>query len=203
MLEPALVLRRLQDGNARFVNNLRRSDVLTSPVRRAEVADNHRPFAVILGCSDARVPAEIVFDQGLGDLFVIRVAGNIVAPSQIGSIEFAVERFGLQLVVVLGHSRCGAIDATLEALTHPGQSYSPGLRSIVDRVRPSIEGLLHTELGRDRARLWQEAVRANIRASVNQLRHGSEILERLVLAERVQVVGAEYALDSGEVAFLD
>jgi len=203
MLEPALALRRLQDGNARFVNNLRRSDVLTSPVRRAEVADNHRPFAVILGCSDARVPAEIVFDQGLGDLFVIRVAGNIVAPSQIGSVEFAVERFGLQLVVVLGHSRCGAIDATLEALTHPGQAYSPGLRSIVDRVRPSIEGLLHTELGRDRARLWQEAVRANIRASVNQLRHGSEILERLVLAERVQVVGAEYALDSGDVAFLD
>jgi len=203
MLEPALALRRLEDGNARFVNNLRRSDVLTSPVRRAEVADNHRPFAVILGCSDARVPAEIVFDQGLGDLFVIRVAGNIVAPSQIGSVEFAVERFGLQLVVVLGHSRCGAIDATLEALTHPGQAHSPGLRSIVDRVRPSIEGLLHTELGRDRARLWQEAVRANIRASVNQLRHGSEILERLVLAERVQVVGAEYALDSGDVAFLD
>ena len=203
MLEPALALRRLQDGNARFVNNLRRSDVLTSPVRRAEVADNHRPFAVVLGCSDARVPAEIVFDQGLGDLFVIRVAGNIVAPSQIGSIEFAVERFDVQLVVVLGHSRCGAIDATLEALTRSGQAYSPGLRSIVDRVRPSIEGLLHTELGKDRSKLWQEAVRANIRASVNQLRHGSEILERLVLAGRVQVVGAEYALDTGEVAFLD
>ena len=201
MLEPASALRRLQDGNARFVNNLRRS--LTSPVRRAEVADNHRPFAVILGCSDARVPAEIVFDQGLGDLFVIRVAGNIVAPSQIGSVEFAVERFGLRLVVVLGHSRCGAIDATLEALTRPGQAYSPGLRSIVDRVRPSIEGLLQTELGQDRSRLWQEAVRANIRASVNQLRHGSELLEQLVLDGRVHVVGAEYALDSGEVAFLE
>jgi carbonic anhydrase len=203
MLEPALALRRLQDGNARFVNNLRRSDVLTSPVRRAEVADNHRPFAVVLGCSDARVPAEIVFDQGLGDLFVIRVAGNIVAPSQVGSIEFAVERFDVQLVVVLGHSRCGAIDATLEALTRTGQAYSPGLRSIVNRIRPSVEGLLHTELGKDRSRLWQEAVRANIRASVNQLRHGSEILERLVLAGRLQVVGAEYALDTGEVAFLD
>jgi len=203
MLDPALALRRLQDGNARFVNNLRRSDVLTSPVRRAEVADNHRPFAVVLGCSDARVPAEIVFDQGLGDLFVIRVAGNIVAPSQIGSIEFAVERFDVQLVVVLGHSRCGAIDATLEVLSRTGQAHSPGLRSIVDRVRPSIEGLLHTELGKDRSRLWQEAVRANIRASVNQLRHGSEILERQVLAGRVQVVGAEYALDTGEVAFLD
>jgi carbonic anhydrase len=202
MLEPALALRRLQDGNARFVNNLR-SDALASPLRRAEVADNHRPFAVVLGCSDARVPAEIVFDQGLGDLFVIRVAGNVVAPSQIGSVEFAVERFEVQLVVVLGHSRCGAIDATLEALTRPGQAHSPGLRSIVDRVRPSIEGLLQTELARDRSRLWQEAVRANIRASVNQLRHGSAILERLVLAGRVQVAGAEYALDSGEVTFLD
>ena len=203
MLEPAQALRRLQDGNARFVNNLRRSDALASPLRRAEVADNQRPFAVVLGCSDARVPAEIVFDQGLGDLFVIRIAGNVVAPSGIGSVEFAVERFNVQLVVVLGHTRCGAIDATLEALTRPGQAHSPGLRSIVDRVRPSIEGLLHTGLAQDRSRLWQEAVRANIRASVNQLRHGSEILERLVLAGRVQVVGAEYALDSGEVTFLD
>jgi len=202
MLEPALALRRLQEGNARFVNNLR-SDALTSPVRRAEVADVQRPFAVILGCSDARVPAEIVFDQGLGDLFVIRIAGNVVAPSGIGSVEFAVERFGVQLVVVLGHSRCGAIDATLEAVSRPGQAHSPGIRSIVDRVRPSIEGLLQTELARDRTWLWQEAVRANIRASVNQLRHGSEILERLVLAGRVEVAGAEYALDSGEVTFLD
>jgi len=203
MVEPAVALRRLQEGNARFVANLRRSEAMTSAVRRAEVADNHRPFAVILGCSDARVPAEIVFDQGLGDLFVIRVAGNVVAPSQVGSVEFAVERFGVQLVVVLGHSRCGAIEATLEALSRPGQAQSPGLRSIVDRVRPSIEGLLHTELDRDRPRLVQEAVEANIRASVNQLRHGSEILERLVLAGRLRIAGAEYALDSGQVRFLD
>jgi carbonic anhydrase len=203
MVDPAVALRRLQEGNARFVANLRRSEAMTSAVRRAEVADNHRPFAVILGCSDARVPAEIVFDQGLGDLFVIRVAGNVVAPSQVGSVEFAVERFGVQLVVVLGHSRCGAIEATLEALSRPGQAQSPGLRSIVNRVRPSIEGLLHTELGRDRPRLVQEAVRANIRASVNQLRHGSEIIERLVLAGRLRVMGAEYALDSGQVSFLD
>ncbi|HTS79129.1 MAG TPA: carbonic anhydrase [Myxococcaceae bacterium] len=201
MIDPALALRRLQEGNARFVANLR-TEALTSPVRRAEVAENQQPFAVILGCSDARVPAEIVFDQGLGDLFVIRVAGNIVAPSQIGSVEFAVERFGVQLVVVLGHSRCGAIDATLEALSWPGQPQSAGLRSIVGRVRPAIEGLLSTEVGTDRTRLVQEAVRANIRASVNQLRHGSEILERLVLAGRVQVAGAEYALDTGQVTFL-
>ncbi len=199
MVEPAAARRRLQDGNARFVANLRRTEALSSPLRRAEVADNHRPFAVVLGCSDARVPAEIVFDQGLGDLFVIRVAGNIVAPSQVGSVEFAVERFGVQMVVVLGHSRCGAIEATLEALSRPGQPQSPGLRSIVDRVRPSIEGLLHPGLAEDRARLVDEAVRANIRASVNQLRHGSEILERLVLAGKVEITGAQYGLDSGEV----
>src|SRR5499427_5402697 len=145
MIDPASALRRLQHGNARFVAN-RRTKAMTSPDRRAEVAENQQPFAVILGCSDARVPAEIVFDQGLGDLFVIRVAGNVVAPSGVGSVEFAVERFGVELVVVLGHTRCGAIDATLEALTRPGRAYSPGLRSIVDRVRPSIEGLLQTEL---------------------------------------------------------
>ena len=202
MVETAAALRRLQDGNTRFVANLRRSEALSSPVRRAEVADNHRPFAVVLGCSDARVPAEIVFDQGLGDLFVIRVAGNVVAPSQVGSVEFAVDRFGIRMVVVLGHSRCGAIDATLEALSRPGQPQSPGLRSIVDRVRPSIEGLLNTDLTHDRTRLVDEAVKANIRASVNQLRHGSELLERLLLAGEIEVVGAEYALDTGEVCFL-
>ncbi|HSP19080.1 MAG TPA: carbonic anhydrase [Myxococcaceae bacterium] len=202
MVETAAALRRLQDGNTRFVANLRRSEALSSPLRRAEVADNHRPFAVVLGCSDARVPAEIVFDQGLGDLFVIRVAGNVVAPSQVGSVEFAVDRFGIRMVVVLGHSRCGAIDATLEALSRPGQPQSPGLRSIVDRVRPSIEGLLNTDLTHDRTRLVDEAVKANIRASVNQLRHGSELLERLLLAGEIEVVGAEYALDTGEVCFL-
>lgn len=201
MVDPAVALHRLQEGNARFVANLRRTESMTSALRRAEVADNHRPFAVVLGCSDARVPAEIVFDQGLGDLFVIRVAGNVVAPSQVGSVEFAVERFGVRLVVVLGHTRCGAIDATLEALSRPDQPQSPGLRSIVDRVRPAIEGLLHTELGEDRPRLVQEAVQANIRASVNQLRHGSESLERLVLAGQLEIAGAEYALDSGEVIF--
>jgi carbonic anhydrase len=202
MIDPASALRRLQEGNARFVAN-RRTKAMTSPDRRAEVAENQQPFAVILGCSDARVPAEIVFDQGLGDLFVIRVAGNVVAPSGVGSVEFAVERFGVQLVVVLGHTRCGAIDATLEVLAHPDQPQSRGLRSIVDRVRPAIEGLVAADPGRDRTRLVQEAVRANIRASVNQLRHGSEIVERLVLAGRLQVTGAEYALDSGEVTFLD
>ena len=202
MLEPASALRRLKDGNARFVNNLR-SDALTSPVRRSEVADLQRPFAVILGCSDARVPAEIVFDQGLGDLFVIRVAGNIVASSQVGSVEFAAARFGTRLVVVLGHSQCGAILATLEQLQQPTDHQSRNLRSIVDRVRPSVEGLLATELRHDPGALVRQAIKANIRVSANHLRHGSEVLEQLIQQEGLFVVGAEYSLESGVVDFFD
>ena len=202
MLEPAQALRRLQEGNARFVNNLR-ADALASPVRRAEVADNHRPFAVVLGCSDARVPAEIVFDQGLGDLFVIRVAGNIVAPSQVGSVEFAAERFGTRLVVVLGHSNCGAILATLEEIGRPSTDQSRNLRSIVDRIRPSVEALRARAPEHDAAALVEAAVRANIRASADHLRHGSEILEQLIARDGLLVVGAEYALETGVVDFFD
>ena len=161
------------------------------------------PFAIILGCSDSRVPAEIVFDQGLGDLFVIRVAGNIVASSQIGSVEFAAERFGTPLVVVLGHSRCGAVLATLEELMRPREKQSRNLRSIVDRIRPSVEGLLATELRHDSEALVQHAVRANIRASANQVRHGSDVLEELIEKRRVRVVGAEYSLETGVVDFFD
>jgi carbonic anhydrase len=167
------------------------------------VAAGQHPFAIILGCSDSRVPAEIVFDQGLGDLFVIRVAGNIVAPSLVGSVEFAAERFGTRLVVVLGHSNCGAILATLEELARPGEGQSPNLRSIVDRVRPSIAGLLATELRHDHDALVREAVRANIRASANHLRHGSRILEQLIHTDGLLVVGAEYSLETGMVDFFD
>jgi carbonic anhydrase len=164
---------------------------------------DQEPFAIILGCADARVPAEIVFDQGLGDLFVIRVAGNIVAPSQVGSVEFAATRFGPRLVVVLGHTQCGAILATLEELGRPAESQSRNLRSIVDRVRPSVEALLKTELRHDRETLVHAAVRANVAVSVDHLRHGSEILERLIREEGLAVIGAEYSLETGEVEFLD
>src|SRR5690606_1681146 len=162
-----------------------------------------QPFAVILGCSDSRVPAEIVFDQGLGDLFVIRVAGNIVAPSQIGSIEYAAEVTGARLVVVLGHSNCGAIQATIDELQRPQANRSRNLRSIVDRIRPSVETLFETGLSQDRAALVRFAVRANIRASVDHLRHGSEILERLTAEDGLLVVGAEYSLETGLVEFFD
>jgi carbonic anhydrase len=196
-------LERLREGNRRFVSGVRSSDTLTSQARRDELAAGQEPFAIILGCSDSRVPAEIVFDQGLGDLFVIRVAGNIVASSQVGSVEFAAGRYGTRLVVVLGHSECGAVLATLEELRQPTGQQSGNLRSIVDRVRPSVEALLATDLRHDPEALVREAVRANIRVSANHLRHGSEILERVIENEGLLVVGAEYALETGVVDFFD
>ena len=196
-------LERLREGNRRFASDNRSVDSLSSLTRRAELVTGQQPFAVVLGCSDSRVPAEIVFDQGLGELFVIRVAGNIVAPSQIGSVEFAVEQFGTRLVLVLGHSQCGAVLATLRELRQPNKNQSRNLRSIVDRIRPSVEGLLATDLGNDPAALVRAAVRANVRMSANQLRRGSEILERLIEEDGLLVAGAEYSLDSGQVDVFD
>ena len=203
MISAREALERLRDGNRRFVSGVRSSDKLTSHARRAELAAGQEPFAIILGCSDSRVPAEIVFDQGLGDLFVIRVAGNIVAPSQIGSVEFSAERYGTRLVVVLGHSKCGAILATLQELRRRSEDQSRNLRSIVDRIRPCVEPLLGTELGHDPDTLMRLAVRANIRMSANHLRHGSEVLEQLIEEDGLHVVGAEYSLETGVVEFLD
>jgi carbonic anhydrase len=191
---------RLREGNARYAQNVRSVDSLISHSRRD--LQTQSPFAVVLGCSDSRAPAELVFDQGLGDLFVIRVAGNIVAPSQVGSVEFAVERFGTRLVVVMGHTMCGAIDAAIESIGG-AQTASRGLESIVNRVRPAIEALVQTSLASEPERLRREAMRANVRASVNHLRHGSEILERLALQDGLAVVGAELDLATGEVLFLD
>ena len=196
-------LNRLRDGNRRFLEGTLNRDALADQTRRQEVADGQTPFAIILGCSDSRVPAEIIFDQGLGDLFVIRVAGNIVAPSLVGSVEFAASQFATRLVVVLGHSGCGAITATLDELRRPSVDQSKNLRSIVDRVRPSVEGLMHTDLVDRPDDLHAEAVRANIRASANHLRHGSEILETLIRTSDLLVVGAEYSLKTGVVDFFD
>ena len=196
-------LARLREGNRRFVADVGKARARVSGGRRIELDPDQLPFAIILGCSDARVPAEIVFDQGLGDLFVIRVAGNIVAPSQVGSVEFAASRFGTRLVVVLGHSRCGAILATIEELRQPAEHQSRNLRSIVDRVRPSVEILLQTDLRNDPDALVRQAVRANVRTSVDHLRHGSAILEQLVLNDGLLIVGAEYSLETGVVEFFD
>jgi len=203
VIAPPEALERLRQGNRRFASGIGGTGDLASPERRAALVAEQRPFAIVLGCSDSRVPAELVFDQGLGDLFVIRVAGNVVAPSQVGSVEFAAEWFGTRLVVVLGHSRCGAVLATLEQCTRPGRQVSPNLRSIVDRVRPALEPLLATDLASDHDALVREAVRANVRTAADQLRHGSRCLEQLAAQDGLAVVGAEYSLESGIVEFFD
>lgn len=203
MISARDALERLREGNARFVAGVRDRNIVVNQTRRLELADGQEPFAIILGCSDSRVPAEIVFDQGLGDLFVIRVAGNIVAPSQIGSVEFAAERFGTRLVVVLGHSQCGAVLATIEELGRPSQEQSRNLRSIVERIQPSVEALLAAGFEHRGGDFVQQAVRANIRAAAAHLRHGSAILEQLIQRDGLLVVGAEYSLESGVVEFLD
>lgn len=202
MIPATEALARLREGNERFVADIRSHATVVRRSHRGDLADGQEPFAIILGCSDSRVPAEIVFDQGLGDLFVIRVAGNIVAPSQIGSVEFAASKFGTRLVVVLGHSRCGAVEATIEELRQPSPK-SHHLNAIVDRVRPSVEALLATPLRDDPDALIRDAVRANVRMSASQLRHGSELLESMIAKDGLLVVGAEYSLENGIVEFFD
>ncbi len=196
-------LKRLQEGNRRFVSDNSIYKNLSYQNRRPTLKMDQKPFAIVLGCSDSRVPAEIIFDQGLGDLFVIRVAGNIVAPSQFGSIEFAVEQFDTRLVVVMGHTKCGAILATLEELKHPTEAKSQNLRSIINRIRPSVEPLLATNPECQLDDLLQQAVHANINSSVDQLRHGSEILKKLIRENMLLIVGAEYSLENGIVSFFD
>ena len=198
----AEALARLEEGNRRFVENVRSLESLRARERLAELVGAQAPFAVILGCSDSRAPAETLFDQGLGDLFVIRVAGNVVAPSQVGSVEFAVAQFGTPLVVVLGHTRCGAVQATLNALRGT-TSGSPNVLSILDRVKPAVASLIHTGLAGDPEALMQEAVRANVRIAVDHLRHGSASLDAAIRRGRVAVVGAVFELETGRVLFLD
>ncbi len=203
MLNAVDALARLRAGNHRFVTDQTTTTALSSAARRSALLSGQAPFAIILGCSDSRVPAELVFDQGFGDLFVIRVAGNVVAPSQVGSVEFAASRYGTRLVVVMGHSQCGAVIATLEDLQGGPTNQSMNLRSIVDRVRPSVETLLSGRRDADPDTLVRDAVRANVRTSVDHLRHGSALLEKLIHETGLLVVGAEYSLETGVVEFFE
>jgi len=203
MISGLEALERLREGNARFVANEPRVSDAADQARRARLVAGQAPFAIVLGCSDSRVPAELVFDQGFGDLFVIRVAGNVVAPSQVGSVEFAAARYGTRLVVVMGHSQCGAILATLEEMTSGKPSASGNLRSIVERVRPSLATVIAAYHGGDPDALVGHAVRANVRASADHLRHGSPLLEGFIATNGLLVVGAEYSLETGVVDFFD
>ena len=201
MITAIQALEKLADGNRRFVKGEIDADSLARHAHQPGQSGGQTPFAIIHACSDSRVPVEMVFDQGFGDLFVIRVAGNIVAPSQIGSIEFAAEQFGCPLVIVLGHTHCGAVSATLDELVLKESHRSPNLRSIVDRVRPAVEQVLKAHGGRASDEALRESIRSNIRASVEQLSHGSLILEKLIDAGKLAVVGAEYSIETGEVEF--
>ena len=196
-------LRKLRDGNARFVANDRCIDTYLSHTKLNEHIGGQSPYAIILGCSDSRVPVEIIFDVGIGDLFVIRVAGNIVAPSLVGSIEFAAENFGSRLVVVLGHTGCGAVTATIDSLSGPDATDSENINSIISIIRPGIESLVATDDGSDRERLINRAVRENVRSMAESLRHGSNKLEQLIATENLTVVGADYSLETGVVEFFD
>lgn len=203
MISAVDALERLREGNRRFVSDEVSEETLASREHRAGAAKPQNPFAIILACSDSRVPTELIFDRGIGDLFVIRVAGNIVAPSQIGSIEFAAKQFGTRLVVVLGHSDCGAIIATLQELGLKESHRSPNLRAIVDRIRPAVEPILNEHSDLDDKAVVDECVRANVRASVEQLRHGSLILEQLINSGDLTIVGAEYSIETGYIEFFE
>ncbi|MDD7804694.1 MAG: carbonic anhydrase [Endozoicomonas sp. (ex Botrylloides leachii)] len=203
MISASEALKRLQEGNKRFISGNRDLDKLANNSRRSNLASGQSPFAIILGCSDSRVPVEIIFDQGLGDLFVIRVAGNIATPSQLGSIEFAADNFHSPLIVVLGHSRCGAVSATLNELRHPSQKPSENLSSIINAIKPSVANLLEGDTQSSEEALIQQAVRANITGSVNQFCRSSALLKQLVQKNNLLIVGAEYALETGQVTFFD
>ena len=203
MISSVESLKKLQEGNARFVANVRDVDTLSSQARRTELVDGQTPHAIILGCSDSRVPAEMVFDQGFGDLFVIRVAGNVVAPSQIGSVEFAVQQFKTPLIIVLGHTSCGAVKATIQELERKGNEGTPNIWSIVDRIAPAVATLIDSPLKDDKPALEAAAIRANIRLAADHLRHGSRMLEEKVGSGELLVVGAEYSLETGVVEFFD
>jgi len=203
MISAEDALERLREGNRRFVSDEVSDETLASREHHSGVAAPQHPFAIILACSDSRVPTELIFDRGIGDLFVIRVAGNIVAPSQIGSIEFAAKQFNTRLVVVLGHSNCGAIIATLQELALKDSHRSPNLRAIVDRVRPALEPVLEDDCDVDDEAVISTCVRANIRASVVKLQNGSLILERLIESDDLKIVGAEYSIETGNIEFFE
>ncbi len=194
-------LERLKQGNVRFTTNVRSIESLGGKQQREALVGGQKPFAIVLSCSDSRAPSELLFDCGLGDLFVVRVAGNVVAPTIVGSVEFAAATFGTELIVVMGHTRCGAVVATVDALRSGRGAISENVRNIVDRIAPGVAELVNG--GKNGEDVIGPAIRANVRVSANHLRHGSPVLEERIAAGRLAVVGAEYSLETGEVDFFD
>jgi carbonic anhydrase len=203
MISAAKALERLRDGNRRFVSREPGGDGNQNRSPGPWLSGRQEPFAIVLGCSDSRVPMEIIFDQGLGDLFVVRVAGNIVAPPILGSIEFAAQEFGTRLVVVLGHTECGAVLASLETIERPGRNPSPNLQSIIDRVSPAVAESVKDGRDLEPDDLVRDAIRRNVRASAAQIRHDSRVIAGLIETDGLRIVGAEYSIDTGEVEFFN
>jgi carbonic anhydrase len=203
VLSPKQALARLVEGNRRFAHNVRSLDSLSAPLRRDALVSAQFPFGIVLSCSDSRVPAEIVFDQGLGDLFVVRVAGNVVAPALVGSVEFAATTYACPLAIVMGHTRCGAVATTVDAIVSKSPAPSENIADIVERIGPAVRDVLGSAKTISRDELLERAVRTNVLFSLRQLRERSKILKRLVTEGRLVIVGAEYSLESGTVSFFD
>ena len=193
-------LGRLKEGNARYVAGGHSADDNLSAERRLNTSDSQSPFAVILGCSDSRVPAEYVFDQGIGDLFVVRVAGNIAATSQIASVEFALAKFGTKLIVVLGHAQCGAVIATLEDLENQTGAGTVHLEGVVSQIQPAVQAVLDRQQGADREEIIAGAVRENVRHAMADMQRDSTVIADAV-SDDAMIVGAEYSLHTGIVEF--
>ncbi len=195
MIAPQDALERLRAGNARFVQGAPNP----SPQSRLDALGPQRPFAAVLGCSDSRCPVEAIFDQGFGELFVVRVAGNVADATQVGSLEFAVRALGVRLILVLGHQNCGAVQA---ALQRPADLPS-ALGSLVDRIEPAIDGLRPDAGAEPSDILLANAVAANARHTANALHAGSPLIDHEVAGGRVAIASAVYAFDTGIVTFLD
>ena len=198
-----LVLKELKAGNKRFLAGKSVQSSKSSLKKLQDFAKTGQaPKATVLCCSDSRAPVEMIFDQDIGDLFVIRVAGNIVAPSLVGSVEFAANRFKTHLVLVMGHTQCGAITATLDHIENAQAISSENIYDLVSRIKPHILPIAQMKKI-TRAEKMERAVEANVRASVNQLSHSSRLIESLVQKKEMKIIGAVLNLSTGEVDFLD
>lgn len=220
MISPAEAISRLKEGNGRFIagnmqhphessddrsymakNSYENAGAISlgmtgeqAAKRRAELTKSQHPFAIILSCSDSRVPPEIVFDEGLGDLFIVRVAGNVLNDEGLGSIEYAVDILGAHLILVLGHQSCGAVDAAMKTVAAKGKA--PGhIQSLVTAIKPVVDSMPKGDL--------ETTIKANVKHVVDALRSSTPILKGKVDSGDVQVIGGYYTLDTGAVTFLD
>lgn len=197
------VIEDLKAGNQRFLSGTSTQTSQSSLKKLKEFASKGQfPKAIVLCCSDSRAPVEMIFDQDIGDLFVIRVAGNIIAPSLVGSIEFAASLYGTNVVLVMGHTQCGAVTATLNHIENPQTISSENIHDIVSRIKPHIFTIsqMH-EISHDHK--LELAVEANVLASVSQLSHSSRLIEALVDEGSMKILGAVLDLNSGKVEFLE